>query len=174
MARRMPQASSSLKALTITRPRQGRTRHMLGRERPPLYAPCLDRSERSSPLLHPPSKQDLPASVPALVGADQHHLSGLGLPTTLPEGSKKGPALSSADEKAGPSFLRLEFLPVLILRRAIRRGPTTVRRRRGRGGLRRRRRRGVPLEHRVRTIRAERRARCGGAPTEPPWRAQTS
>lgn len=87
MARRMPQASSSLKALTITRPRQGRTRHMLGRERPPLYAPCLDRSERSSPLLHPPSKQDLPASVPALVGADQHHLSGLGLPTTLPEGS---------------------------------------------------------------------------------------
>ena len=88
MARRMPQASSSLKALTITRPRQGRTRHMLGRERPPLYAPCLDRSERSSPLLHPPSKQDLPASVPALVGADQHHLSGLGLPTTLPEGSE--------------------------------------------------------------------------------------
>ena len=62
---------------------------MLGRERPPLYAPCLDRSERSSPLLHPPSKQDLPASVPALVGADQHHLSGLGLPTTLPEGSEK-------------------------------------------------------------------------------------
>lgn len=90
MARRMPQASSSLKALTITRPRQGRTRHMLGRERPPLYAPCLDRSERSSPLLHPPSKQDLPASVPALVGADQHHLSGLGLPTTLPEGSLFG------------------------------------------------------------------------------------
>ena len=27
--------------------------------------------------------------MPALVGADQHHLSGLGLPTTLPEGSKK-------------------------------------------------------------------------------------
>lgn len=25
--------------------------------------------------------------MPALVGADQHHLSGLGLPTTLPEGS---------------------------------------------------------------------------------------
>jgi hypothetical protein len=28
--------------------------------------------------------------VPALVGAGQHHLSGLGLPTTLPEGSQKG------------------------------------------------------------------------------------
>ena len=28
--------------------------------------------------------------MPALVGADQHHLSGLGLPTTLPEGSKNG------------------------------------------------------------------------------------
>lgn len=27
--------------------------------------------------------------MPALVGADQHHLSGLGLPTTLPEGSDK-------------------------------------------------------------------------------------
>ena len=104
MARRMPQASSSLKALTITRPRQGRTRHMLGRERPPLYAPCLDRSERSSPLLHPPSKQDLPASVPALVGADQHHLSGLGLPTTLPEGSfSGGPAQTRTNQKAGGS-----------------------------------------------------------------------
>ena len=27
--------------------------------------------------------------MPALVGAGQHHLSGLGLPTTLPEGSEK-------------------------------------------------------------------------------------
>ena len=120
MARRMPQASSSLKALTITRPRQGRTRHMLGRERPPLYAPCLDRSERSSPLLHPPSKQDLPASVPALVGADQHHLSGLGLPTTLPEGSKKSSRHSTVRED--PLFeefvLYLRLLRPLI-RRAL-------------------------------------------------------
>ncbi len=112
MARRMPQASSSLKALTITRPRQGRTRHMLGRERPPLYAPCLDRSERSSPLLHPPSKQDLPASVPALVGADQHHLSGLGLPTTLPEGSffpsfSRVPGRASFSEFTRASSLKL-------------------------------------------------------------------
>ena len=112
MARRMPQASSSLKALTITRPRQGRTRHMLGRERPPLYAPCLDRSERSSPLLHPPSKQDLPASVPALVGADQHHLSGLGLPTTLPEGSFLNKAVSlSAGLKPGIEFIVFIAIP---------------------------------------------------------------
>ena len=91
MARRVPQASSSLKALTITRFRQGRTRHMLGRTRPPLYAPGLDRSERSSSsstLPHPPvNKNHLPASVLALVGAGQHHLLGLTLPTTLPEGS---------------------------------------------------------------------------------------
>ena len=65
MARRMPQASSSLKALTITRLRQGRTRHMLGRTRPPLYAPGLDRSERSSTLPHPPSKQESLTSIRA-------------------------------------------------------------------------------------------------------------
>ena len=118
MARRMPQASSSLKALTITRPRQGRTRHMLGRERPPLYAPCLDRSERSSPLLHPPSKQDLPASVPALVGADQHHLSGLGLPTTLPEGSIKAGPYSSLMARmldSGTGSLRMSGWPARLV-----------------------------------------------------------
>ena len=65
MARRVPQASSSLKALTITRFRQGRTRHMLGRTRPPLYAPGLDRSERSSTLPHPLSKQESLTSIRA-------------------------------------------------------------------------------------------------------------
>ena len=83
---------------------------MLGRERPPLYAPCLDRSERSSPLLHPPSKQDLPASVPALVGADQHHLSGLGLPTTLPEGSDFVVVMSGG----GVDWLGLLGLAIII------------------------------------------------------------
>ena len=54
-ARRMRHASSSPKALTISRIRQGRARHMLGRGRPPLYAHDLDRSERSSQL-PPPSR----------------------------------------------------------------------------------------------------------------------
>ena len=64
MARRVPQASSSLKLDDHSVP-SSRTRHMLGRTRPPLYAPGLDRSERSSTLPHPLSKQESLTSIRA-------------------------------------------------------------------------------------------------------------
>ena len=48
--------------------------------------------------------------MPALVGADQHHLSGLGLPTTLPEGSEKAITMARSRNDYVPAFKFAETL----------------------------------------------------------------
>lgn len=104
MARRVPQASSSLKArrsLGSVKAVRGicSAASVLLYTLPALTAPNARPHCRTLSV----NKNHLPASVPALVGAGQHHLPGLGLPTTLPEGSlfSCGHGIGGADVDGG-------------------------------------------------------------------------